>query len=236
MNALPDITFDTTLVALTGAGVSAESGVKTFRDHGGLWEEHRIEDVATPQAWARDPETVQRFYNERRKQLLSVEPNEAHRALAELEKHCRVRVITQNIDDLHERAGSRDVLHLHGQLRMARSSIDEDHVQPIDGWEIRMGELCPGGSQLRPHVVWFGEAVPNIPIAADRVAKADIVLIVGTSLAVYPAAGLVHYANPGTPIIAIDPGTLPLPPGSYVHHLQTTATAGMRQLLERWIK
>ncbi len=183
------------LVVLTGAGISAESGIKTFRDGDGLWENHHIEDVATPEAWARDPRTVLRFYNERRAQVRAARPNAAHLALAELEKHFRVSIITQNIDDLHERAGSRDVLHLHGELLKARSSRDARLVYRLDEDEtIEMGDWCDDGSQLRPHVVWFGENVPLYATACDIVAEADLLLIVGTSLAVTPASMLLDEA------------------------------------------
>ncbi len=193
------------LVVLTGAGISAESGIRTFRDSDGLWEEYRVTDVATPEAWERDPELVQQFYNERRKQLLEVEPNAGHYALAEAEKYFDVQILTQNIDDLHERAGSSQVLHLHGQLRMSQSSRNPNLVYPIEGWELRMGEVAEDGSQLRPHVVWFGEAVPNIERAAEISATADFYAIVGTSLNVYPAAGLVSYAPKDCPVWLVDP-------------------------------
>lgn len=193
------------LVVLTGAGISAESGIKTFRDSDGLWEEYRVTDVATPEAWVRDPELVQNFYNARRKQLLEVEPNDGHYALAEAEKYFDVQVLTQNIDDLHERAGSTNVLHLHGQLRMSQSSANPTMVYPIEGWELKMGEKAEDGSQLRPHVVWFGEAVPNIEKAAEISATADYYAIVGTSLNVYPAAGLVAYAPKECSVWLVDP-------------------------------
>ncbi len=222
------------IVVLSGAGVSAESGLQTFRDSGGLWENHSIYDVATPEAWARDPETVQRFYNERRKQLLDVKPNAAHLALAELEDKFDVQIITQNVDDLHERAGSKNVLHLHGELRKSRSSVDANLCYDINGWEIRMGEKCEKGSQLRPHVVWFGEPVPMIERAAHYVSRADLVIVVGTSMEVYPAAGLVHSAGEGVPIIVIDPAEshgraiLPMPRAI---HIKEKAGAGMKKLL-----
>ena len=192
------------LVILTGAGVSAESGVRTFRDHDGLWENHRIEDVATPAAWHRDPELVLRFYNERRRQLDEVQPNAAHLALAELEQHHDVHIITQNVDDLHERAGSTQVLHLHGQLKKMRGLVDATTIYDCDG-DIALGDKCPRGSQLRPHIVWFGEEVPAIEQAVPLVAAADAVMIVGTSMQVYPAAGLVGYAPADAPIYYVDP-------------------------------
>ncbi len=193
------------IVILTGAGVSAESGIKTFRDSGGLWEEHRVEDVATFDAWERDPELVLKFYNERRKQLYECKPNAAHIALAELEKKFDVQIITQNVDDLHERGGSTKVLHLHGELKKSRSTMDETLVYPIEGWELKMGDCCEKGSQLRPHIVWFGEAVPNILKAAELSSKADIYMVIGTSLNVYPAAGLLGYVPPYVPKYLIDP-------------------------------
>lgn len=194
------------IVVLSGAGISAESGISTFRDSGGLWERHSIYDVATPEAFARNPELVLRFYNERRRQLQDAQPNAAHRALAELEKDFRVTVVTQNVDNLHERAGSANVLHLHGELTRARSSEHEHLLYDIGYGAINLGDLCELGSQLRPHVVWFGEAVPMLEAAADAVASADQLLIVGTSLQVYPAAGLADIAGPQVPVTVIDPG------------------------------
>lgn len=192
------------IVVLTGAGISAESGIKTFRDSDGLWENHRIEDVATPEGWQKNPALVLDFYNQRRAQLLSVEPNDGHRNLAALERHFKVDVITQNVDDLHERAGSTRVLHLHGELRKARSSANEQLVYSWDK-DLKMGDLCERGHQLRPHIVWFGEAVPMLEKAAELASKADIFLIVGTSLQVYPAAGLMRYAPPNIPFFYVDP-------------------------------
>jgi NAD-dependent deacetylase len=181
------------IVVLTGAGISAESGIRTFRDSGGLWEEHRVEDVATFEAWLRNPALVMEFYNQRRKQLLEVQPNAAHYALARLEERYDVQIITQNVDDLHERAGSTKVLHLHGELRKSRSTVDDSLVYEIEGWELKLGDTCEKGSQLRPHIVWFGEAVPMIEVAAELSYGADIYMVIGTSLNVYPAAGLIHY-------------------------------------------
>ncbi|MFN0173192.1 MAG: SIR2 family NAD-dependent protein deacylase [Saprospiraceae bacterium] len=192
------------IVVLTGAGISAESGIKTFRDSDGLWENHRIEDVATPEGWATNPSLVLDFYNQRRAQLLTVEPNDGHRALADLERHFEVQIITQNVDDLHERAGSTNVLHLHGQLRQVRSNRYEQLVYPWDK-DLKLGDLCERGHQLRPHIVWFGEAVPMLEPAAALAEQADIFLIVGTSLQVYPAAGLMHYARRNIPFYYVDP-------------------------------
>lgn len=193
------------IVVLTGAGISAESGLKTFHDSDGLWEGYDIEDVATPQAWARNPALVQQFYNERRKTVMEAQPNAAHYALARLQEKFDVTIITQNIDDLHERAGSKDVLHLHGIITKSQSSVNPQLTYPINGWEIKMGDLCELGSQLRAHVVWFGEDVPMIGKAANICSMADIFILVGSSLAVYPAAGLVDYVSPKTPKIIVDP-------------------------------
>jgi len=194
------------IVVLTGAGISAESGLSTFRDNGGLWEEHSIYDVATPEAFARNPELVLRFYNDRRRQLQSAQPNRAHRLLAELESRYRVSIITQNVDDLHERGGSKRVIHLHGELTKARSSRYPELIYDIGYRDILPGETCELGAPLRPHIVWFGEEVPLLETAADIVRTADHLLIVGTSLQVYPAAGLVHEVNTRVPITVVDPG------------------------------
>lgn len=193
------------LVVLSGAGISQESGLKTFRDMGGLWENYNVDDVASIDGWYRNPELVMNFYNQRRKQLFEVEPNAGHYGIAELEKWFDVTVITQNVDDLHERAGSSKVLHLHGELRKVRSSIDPDVVYTLDGWELKMGDKCEKGSQLRPNIVWFGEAVPAFYDAIPIVENADIIVVIGTSLVVYPAAGLVHYAKPKSPVFVVDP-------------------------------
>ncbi len=194
------------LVVLSGAGMSQESGLKTFRDMGGLWEQYDVTEVATPEAWQRDPALVLRFYNERRKQLFEAEPNTGHFGIAELEQWFDVEVITQNVDNLHERAGSSHVLHLHGELMKARSTIDPFLIYELDHWALDLGDHCEKGSQLRPHIVWFGEAVPEIPKAIGIVETADILVVIGTSLAVYPAAGLVNYANRNTPVFVVDPG------------------------------
>jgi len=193
------------LVILSGAGMSQESGIRTFRDMGGLWEEYDVAEVATPEAWQRNPELVMRFYNDRRKQLYESEPNAGHRGLVDLEKDFDVQIITQNVDDLHERAGSSKVLHLHGELKKARSSVDESLIYDIDGWELKFGQKCANGSQLRPHIVWFGEAVPAMEDAIPLVESADILVVIGTSLNVFPAAGLVNYTKKGIPIVVIDP-------------------------------
>ncbi|MBY0542064.1 MAG: NAD-dependent deacylase [Sphingobacteriaceae bacterium] len=193
------------LVVLTGAGISAESGLKTFRGSDGLWEGYNIIDVATPEAWIKNPELVQRFYNERRTQILAAQPNAAHLALAKLEEYFDVTIITQNIDDLHERAGSTQIIHLHGIITYAQSNLNASLIYPIIGDEIKMGELCELGSQLRPHVVWFGEAVPMIEPAAFLCKEADLFMVIGTSLAVYPAAGLIDYVRKDVKKYIVDP-------------------------------
>ena len=181
------------LVALTGAGISAESGLATFRDSGGLWEGHRVEDVATPQAWTRNPTLVLDFYNQRRMKALQVKPNRGHEILAELQEQFDVTVVTQNVDNLHERAGSKKVVHLHGSIFESRSTKDERLVYPIEGWELKLGDRCELGSQLRPNIVWFGEMVPMMEVACEVASAAEIFVVVGTSLVVYPAAGLIDY-------------------------------------------
>ena len=192
------------IVVITGAGVSAESGIRTFRDSNGLREDHEVMDVASPEGWARDTEMVLRFYNARRAQLKEVSPNAAHKAIRDLEEHFEVRVITQNVDDLHEQAGSSRVLHLHGELKKVRSTFDETLVYD---WteDLNIGDLCDEGHQLRPHIVWFGEAVPMLSEAIHQTKQADIVIIVGTSLQVYPAASLFSYAKSSAPVYYVDP-------------------------------
>jgi NAD-dependent deacetylase len=223
------------LVILSGAGMSQESGIRTFRDMDGLWEEYDVMEVATPEAWHRNPELVMKFYNDRRKQLYESHPNAGHIGLAELEQFFDVDIITQNIDDLHERAGSSRVLHLHGELKKARSSVDESLIYDIDGWELKFGQKCARGSQLRPHIVWFGEAVPAIEQAIPLVEKTDILVVIGTSLNVYPAAGLVNYTKSGTLIYLIDPE----PPSAYIPnvvYIQEKASKGVELLKERLMK
>jgi NAD-dependent deacetylase len=193
------------IVILTGAGISAESGIKTFRDSGGLWEGHDVMEVASPEGWRKNPALVLDFYNMRRKDALAAQPNAAHKALVELSKQFNVHIITQNVDDLHERAGSANVLHLHGKLFESRSTLNPRDIYPVDGWELNIGDKCPRGSQLRPNIVWFGEAVPMMEIAATIVMKADIFMVIGTSLQVYPAASLIDYVSEETDIIVIDP-------------------------------
>ncbi len=220
------------LVVLTGAGISAESGIRTFRDMGGLWEEYDVMEVASPEAWEENPELVQRFYNERRKQLLEVEPNQGHFALAGAEKDFDVYIITQNVDDLHERAGSTNILHLHGELKKSRSSIDPYLIYDIDGWELKMGDLCEKGSQLRPHIVWFGEAVPAMMDAIQLAKMADIFAVVGTSLNVYPAAGLIDYAPVNAPIYLVDPNDIPIQTWHEVIFIKEKASTGVPRMLE----
>ena len=193
------------IAVLTGAGISAESGVSTFRDNNGLWNNHRIEDVATPEAWRKNQALVMDFYNQRRKQLFEVEPNDGHLGLVKLEEKYNVQIVTQNVDDLHERAGSSNILHLHGELKKVRSSIDPELIYLLDGWELKIGDNCELGSQLRPHIVWFGESVPMIEQAVSIIADADILIVIGTSMAVYPAASLINYVNIDIPKYYIDP-------------------------------
>lgn len=229
---LDRLNSETKVVVFSGAGMSAESGIATFRDQGGLWEQYPVEEVATPEAWRCNPEKVLDFYNQRRKQLLEAEPNPAHQVLAELEKLLPVHIITQNIDDLHERAGSLKVLHLHGELRKAQSTIDPNLVYPIVGWELLWGSKCRLGSQLRPMVVWFGEEVPMMEPAEQLVRNADLLLVIGTSLNVYPAAGLVAWAPRELPKLIIDPQ-----PGlgkgiPHTWQWQVSASAGMKKLFQ----
>lgn len=222
------------LVVLTGAGVSAESGVATFRDSNGLWENFKVEDVASIEGWYRNPEVVLDFYNARRAQLATVKPNAAHHAIAQLESDWEVTVVTQNVDNLHERAGSTKIIHLHGELTKVRpvncydenDNYSEEKVFDIGYDSIQIGDLAPNGAQLRPHIVWFGEAVPYINAAIDAVMRADVLLIVGTSLQVYPAAGLYAFANAETPIYIIDPADVPLRDGR-IKHIKDVATSGM---------
>ncbi len=220
------------LVVLTGAGMSAESGLRTFRDMGGLWEEHDVYEVASPGGWHRDRALVLRFYNERRKQLLETTPNKGHFGLVELEREFEVSIVTQNVDDLHERAGSSCILHLHGELRKSRSTEDPELVYDIEGWKLEEGDLCEKGSQLRPHVVWFGEAVPAIEEAAKIVSAADIFVIIGTSMNVYPAAGLINYVPPTAPIYVIDPNEVAIAGHSRIRVIRKNAGEGVQLLME----
>ena len=215
--------------------MSAESGISTFRDAGGLWDQYPVEQVATPEGYAANPQLVTDFYNTRRRQLLTVEPNEGHRLVAQLEKAYEVVVVTQNVDNLHERAGSSLVIHLHGELTKVTSSFQPNNPRYIrelapEEYEVKMGDTAEDGSQLRPVIVWFGEAVPNIEVAADYVQQADIVIIIGTSLNVYPAAGLLYYAKSDAELYLIDPADVNVPYGRQVQVIQKGASEGMRKL------
>ena len=198
------------VVVFTGAGISAESGIKTFRDAGGLWENYKIEDVATPEAWKKNQELVNEFYNARRKQVIAASPNKAHYFIADLESKFNVNVVTQNVDDFHERAGSKNVLHLHGEIMKVRSEIDPDLIYPVTNWELKIGDLCEKGSQLRPHIVWFGELVPLMDQANYLAAQADFFIVIGTSLNVYPAAGILNFVSQEVPKWLIDPNDFQL--------------------------
>jgi len=223
------------IVVLSGAGISAESGLRTFREMGGLWEEYDVMEVASPQAWERNPELVTRFYNERRKQLLKSKPNQGHLILQELERYFDVEIITQNVDDLHERAGSSKVLHLHGELKKARSTADPNLIYELDGWELTTESKCEKGSRLRPHIVWFGEAVPAMSDAIKIVSKADILIIVGTSMNVYPAAGLIDYAPSHCPIYIIDPNEVNMSSYGNRTFIKEKASVGMKKLFEQLV-
>ena len=220
------------LVVFTGAGISAESGLKTFRDADGLWEGYHVEDVATPEAWRKNPELVQQFYNERREQVLKAQPNEAHKVIASLEDFFEVSVITQNIDDLHERAGSSSVIHLHGIITKSQSDLDPELNYPILGSELNMGDFCELGSQLRPHVVWFGEAVPMIEDAAVLCANADVFVLIGTSLAVYPAAGLLQFVPTDCKKYIVDPKIPPVQSYRNIIPIEENAVKGMKKVKE----
>lgn len=233
------------IVVISGAGISKESGIQTFRDSkDSLWNNYKIEDVATIEAWRKQPDVVLDFYNQRRKQLQDVEPNDAHFLISKLESKYNVNIITQNVDDLHERAGSTNILHLHGELTKAQSSLNPNIIKDIGYEEINIGDKCEKGSQLRPHIVWFGELVPKLSKAKDIVYDADILIIVGTSFTVYPAASLMTYSKSDTPIYIIDPGSAPLKEfeiygynnniskaNRYVHYMMS-ATVGMKILFE----
>jgi len=220
------------LVVLSGAGMSAESGLRTFREMGGLWEEHNVYEVASPEGWRRDKAMVLRFYNERRKQLLETMPNKGHFGLVELEKDFEVSIVTQNVDDLHERAGSSSILHLHGELRKARSTADPDLIYHIEGWKLEEGDCCEKGSQLRPHVVWFGEAVPAFEKAVEIVSSAEIFVIIGTSMNVYPAAGLINYVPATVPIYVIDPNEVAIASHPRLKLIALGAGAGVQVLIK----
>jgi len=225
-------TFMKRLVILTGAGMSSESGIKTFRDSGGLWEEYDVTEVATPQAWSKNRDLVLRFYNERRRQLEGCKPNDGHLDLALLEKHFDVRIITQNVDDLHERAGSTNILHLHGELTKARSTVDPSLIYNIGYKDINPGDTCEKGSQLRPHIVWFGEAVPMMDEAVEITSEADIFVVIGSSLNVYPAAGLINYAPQKASLWLIDPKDVAVPVHRKVEVIKEGASKGVKLLTE----
>lgn len=219
------------IVVLSGAGMSAESGISTFRDSGGLWDKYPVEQVATPEGFRANPELVLNFYNIRRHELLAAKPNKGHYGLAEMEKDYDMHIITQNIDNLHERAGSSNVIHLHGELMKARSSINESLIYDIDpdNCDIKLGDKCEDGSQLRPHIVWFGEAVPMM-VEAEKIARqADIFVIIGTSMNVYPAAGLLYYVDNDVPVYLIDPKDVATSRGD-IHHLKMGASEGVTEL------
>ena len=223
------------IVVLTGAGMSAESGISTFRDSGGLWEKYPVEQVATPEGYAANPKLVIDFYNERRKQLLNVGPNMGHRILAELEKYFDITVVTQNVDNLHERAGSTKVIHLHGELTKVTSSREPNNPKYIkelspECYDVKIGDLADDGSQLRPFIVWFGEAVPMIETAIDCVEKADIFVIVGTSMNVYPAAGLLNYVDGNVPVYLIDPNPVNISSNRKINVISKGASEGMENL------
>lgn len=223
------------LVVLTGAGISAESGIKTFRDHDGLWENHRVEDVATYDAWLNNPSLVLDFYNQRRIELGNVKPNKAHLDLAELEKDFEVHIITQNVDDLHERAGSSNIIHLHGELCKVKGQDNENEISNIGYTTLKIGDKCSQGSQLRPDIVWFGEAVPKMEDAVQVIHKADIVAIIGTSMQVYPAAALIHYAPAHAQCFYIDPGAKPISGVRNLTIIAEKATLGVAKMKEMLI-
>jgi len=224
------------IAVLTGAGISAESGLKTFRDSDGLWEGHDVTKVATPEAWARDRALVLEFYNQRRKQALSAKPNPGHLALAELEEYFEVVVITQNIDALHEKAGSANVIHLHGEISKVRSSLDPELIYDLDGWELKEGDKCAKGSQLRPHIVWFGEPVPMMEPAMMEARSADLFIVAGTSLVVYPAAGLLDFIRPEVPKFVVDPKIPEIANGKNFYLYEEPASTGLPKVKEYLIK
>lgn len=224
------------LVVLSGAGVSAESGIPTFRDSNGLWEGHDVMAVASPEGWAKNKALVLDFYNQRRKNAAEVMPNEAHKIIADLENYFDVVVITQNVDNLHERAGSTNVMHLHGELFKSQSTVDKNLVYDMKGWEINLGDKCEKGSQLRPYIVWFGEAVPLIADAVEECKKADILIVVGTSMVVYPAAGLIDYVPSQTPKFVIDPQKPNVNSYKNLTFIGEKATIGMQKVRELLLK
>ncbi|MBP5477054.1 MAG: NAD-dependent deacylase [Paludibacteraceae bacterium] len=221
------------IVVFTGAGISAESGLSTFRDSDGLWEKYRVEDICTHEAWERNPQLLVDFYNARRRDTMNAQPNAAHIAIARLQQSIpSTRIITQNVDDLHERAGAKNVVHLHGEITKLRSSINETATVQLKGWEQHYGDRHPDGSLLRPYIVFFGEGVPYFTEACEIASTADIMIVVGTSLNVYPAASLLQYAPRQAEIYLIDPGQPAFTPSSKIHHIQKKATEGVPQLVE----
>ena len=224
------------LVVFTGAGISAESGIKTFRDAGGLWEQYKIEDVATPQAWKKNQDLVLEFYNQRRKQVMEAFPNAAHLLLAELQDQFDVQIVTQNVDDLHERAGSNNVLHLHGEIMKVRSSVDPSLIYPLKGYELKAGDKCEKGSQLRPHIVWFGEAVHEMDHANFLASQSDLFVVIGTSLNVYPAAGIINFVLPLVPKWVVDPVEFDLDYIKGLKQITKTAVSGSKDLKEELLK
>lgn len=220
------------IVVLSGAGISAESGIATFRDANGLWEGHDVMEVASPEGWLKNPELVLDFYNQRRKNAHLAKPNRGHEILANLENYFEVTVITQNVDDLHEKAGSRNVLHLHGKLFESRSTQDENLIYQMEGWQLNLGDTCEKGSQLRPNIVWFGEPVPMIEKAMEEVMQADAFIVVGTSLVVYPAAGLLHYVPKLSPVYVVDVNMPDLPIRRDLHLIEEKASTGMANVAE----
>ena len=223
------------VVALTGAGISAESGIPTFRDAGGLWEGYEITDVASPEGWSKNPEMVLDFYNQRRKTALKVMPNPGHKFLADLEEYFDIVIVTQNIDDLHEKAGSSKVIHLHGNLFQSRSTLDPDLIYEIQGWELNIGDKCEKGSQLRPNIVWFGEMVPAMDLAIQETLSAEIFIIVGTSLVVYPAAGLLEYVGDPIPKFIIDPNLPEIPNKPNLNLINEKGSVGMKLVYEELV-
>lgn len=224
------------IVVLTGAGISAESGVSTFRDNNGLWENHRVEEVASPAAWKNNRQLVLDFYNQRRKQLFEVEPNDGHKGLVNLEEKYDVQIITQNVDDLHERAGSNNVLHLHGELKKVRSTKDPNLIYTLDHWELKQGDNCELGYQLRPHIVWFGESVPMIETAISIVSDADILIVIGTSMIVYPAASLINFVGSEVPKYYIDPKAFAVPGIANLKIIAKKAGVGVPELVSQLLK
>ena len=221
------------IVVLSGAGISAESGIPTFRGADGLWEGHNVMDVASPQGWKKNPHRVLDFYNQRRKAALAAEPNAGHRSLVDLEAQYEVVIITQNVDNLHEKAGSSRVIHLHGELFKSRSTLDETLVYEMDGWELNWGDTCERGAQLRPNIVWFGEMVPMMEVAQQETAQADILIVVGTSLQVYPAAGLLYEVSEETPVYIVDPSTPAYSQRPTIHPIAEPASTGLPKLAKQ---